>query len=216
MPGLPQPLMPLQSIGQDLVSRATSLLAAEGARLEGAPNAALGAGSAPDAAKLTPALAGSGTSGEKALDPLLKLLASAEFEQLRRRGSAFLEALLEQLARGAERKDEVYADRVPLIRALAPVQAGAAARVLLRVTNDESCDSIVSLYASNFIADNGYEIPSLRVTSTPRSARLVAGGEATFEIKIMVPEQAPAGLYSALVQAAGSKYVKAVVMIEVL
>jgi uncharacterized membrane protein len=43
-----------------------------------------------------------------------------------------------------------------------------------------------------------------------------AHGEATFQIRIAVSQQALPGIYSGLIQAAGSKYVKAVLSLEVL
>jgi hypothetical protein len=109
-----------------------------------------------------------------------------------------------------------YEDRIPLLRCIAPVQAGAEASATMKVANDESTPSDVTLYCTNFVADSGYEIPSLRVTVSPRRATIPAKGEVGFEIKIAVPQQAPAGLYSGLIQAMGCKYVKAVLSVEVL
>jgi hypothetical protein len=47
-------------------------------------------------------------------------------------------------------------------------------------------------------------------------ATIPASGEVTFEIRIAVPQQAPAGAYSGLIQATGSRYVKAVLSVDVL
>jgi hypothetical protein len=107
-------------------------------------------------------------------------------------------------------------DRIPLIRCDAPVHAGSTAKVTLRVANEEPASSEVTLYCSHLIADCGYEIPALRVAISPRTATIAANGEAPFEIAIAVPQQAPRGVYSGLFQAMGSKYVKAVVSVEVL
>lgn len=150
------------------------------------------------------------------MDALSALLAGANVDELRRRASDFLEALLASLAQGKPAPASAYDDRVPLIRSVAPVRAGATSTVMLQVANEEASVSEVSLYASNFVADSGYELPSLLISVAPRKATLPAGGEATFEIKLAVPAQAPPGLYSGLVQATGCKYVKAVVMFEVL
>jgi hypothetical protein len=56
----------------------------------------------------------------------------------------------------------------------------------------------------------------LRVTVSPRRATVPPQGEASFSIKIAVPQQTPSGTYSGLIQAMGSKYVKAVLSVEVL
>ena len=109
-----------------------------------------------------------------------------------------------------------YEDRIPLLRCIAPVQAGTEASATMKIANDENTPSDATLYCTNFVADSGYEIPSLRVTVSPRRATIPAKGEVGFEIKISVPQQAPAGLYSGLIQAMGCKYVKAVLSVEVL
>jgi hypothetical protein len=105
--------------------------------------------------------------------------------------------------------------RVPLLGCLAPVQAGEVARATVRVANDESEPAEVSLYCSNFVGDSGYEIPSLRVTSLPRAMTIPAGGEGSFDVRIAVSQQTPAGTYSGLIQAMGSRYVKAVLSVDV-
>jgi len=99
---------------------------------------------------------------------------------------------------------------------VAPVPAGSVGKVALCVSNEETSPIDVSLYASNFVAESGYEMPSLLVSVSPRKLRVAPGAEVTFEIQLSVPAQAPPGLYSGLVQATGCKYVKAVVMFEVL
>jgi hypothetical protein len=106
-------------------------------------------------------------------------------------------------------------DRVPLIHCPAPVQAGTDGCASFTILNDEPTPSEVTLYASNFIADSAYEIPAVRVSASPRTRTIPAGGRETFEIKIAVPQQTPAGIYSGLIQAMGTKYVKAVLSVEV-
>jgi hypothetical protein len=106
-------------------------------------------------------------------------------------------------------------DRVPLIHCPAPVQAGSTACASFTVLNDEPAPSEVTLYTSNFIADSAYEIPAVRVSASPRTRTIPPRGRETFEIKIAVPQQTPIGIYSGLIQAMGTKYVKAVLSVEV-
>jgi hypothetical protein len=141
--------------------------------------------------------------------------------RLRQQAHEFIEALLAALHQPmteAAMPDEAVAcqDQVPLLRCEAPVQAGAEGSATMKVANDENTPSDATLYCSNFIADSGHEIPSLRVTVSPRRATIPAKGDANFEIKIAVPQQTPAGLYSGLIQAMGCRYVKAVLSVEVL
>ena len=86
----------------------------------------------------------------------------------------------------------------------------------VQIANEEGTATEVTLYSTNFVADQGYEIPSLRVTILPRVLSIPAGGSAEFEITIAVPQQTPKGYYSGLIQAMGSKYFKAVLSLEVL
>lgn len=141
--------------------------------------------------------------------------------RLRQQAHELVETLLATLgqARGEQATPygaAPYEDRVPLLQCVAPVQAGAEASATMKVANDENTPSDVTLYCTNFVADSGYEIPSLRVTVLPRRVTIPAKSEAGFEIKIAVPQQTPAGLYSGLIQAMGAKYVKAVLSAEVL
>jgi len=108
------------------------------------------------------------------------------------------------------------AERVPLIRAAGPARAGGVASATLQITNEDGVPARVTLYSTNFVADSGYELPSLLFSATPRVATIAPGGAATFEVILKVPAQAPPGAYSGLIQAAGSKYVKAVLMLDVL
>lgn len=103
-----------------------------------------------------------------------------------------------------------------MLRCLAPVTPGHDGSATLRVANDESAPSEVTLYCSNFVADSGYDIPSVRVTITPRKVTIAPKGETAFEIKIAVPQQTPSGIYSGLIQATGATYVKAVLSVEVM
>ena len=221
----------------DLLSRATSLLNSEVIRLQpvrpGARGAALepgglvshvpGAGAERTALEqptsemsaLVPRPLDRSSAGAP-MDLLTSLLSGANADELRRRASDFLETLLASVTQGNAAPTSAYDDRVPLVRSVAPVRAGTTGSVTLQVSNEEASTSEVSLYASNFVADSGYEMPSLSISITPRRATLQAAGQALFEIKLSVPTQAPPGLYSGLVQAAGCKYVKAVVVFEVL
>jgi hypothetical protein len=137
-------------------------------------------------------------------------------DRLRRQAHEFIEALLVTFSQATGEKAAPYEDQVPLIQCVAPVRAGNEAMATMRVANDEATPSEVALYCTNFVADSGYEIPSLRVTVLPRRVTIPPRGQADFEIKIAVSQQTPAGIYSGLIQAMGSKYVKAVLSVEVL
>jgi hypothetical protein len=137
-------------------------------------------------------------------------------DRLRRQAHEFIESLLVTFSQATGEKPVPYEDQVPLIRCVTPVQAGSEGYANLRVSNDEETPCEVTLYCTNFVADSGYEILSLRVTVSPRTVTIPAKGDAGFEIKIAVPQQAPKDIYSGLIQAMGSKYVKAVLSVEVL
>jgi len=144
------------------------------------------------------------------------LAAPPGIDLLRRQAHEFVESLLVTFSRASSEKPAPYEEQVPLLRCVAPVQAGSEGRATMRVANDEETPSNVALYCTNFVADSGYEIPSLRVTVSPRTVTIPAKGDTTFEIKIAVSQQTPAGIYCGLIQAMGSKYVKAVLSVEVL
>jgi hypothetical protein len=97
-----------------------------------------------------------------------------------------------------------------------PVAAGQIARFELALTNDADTPRHVALYASNFIGDLGYEVPSWRITCSPRGVAMGAHSSMTFEVAVEVPEQTPAGSYSALLQAFGVQAFKAVLVLDVL
>jgi hypothetical protein len=227
----------LSALGTDLLRRATSLLAGEAVRLK--PTQAIH-GQELDQLDVARTSAGPTETLERirqrpessaspkdarpldlegtapTIESVSAALNSAKPEDLQARGAELLQTLLSVLARGRDDNEGSRDDRVPLIRAAAPAEAGASACATLQITNEEETPSEVSFYASNFVADSGYELPSLLVSIAPRVAMLAAGAAAMFEIKIVVPAQAPPGLYSGLVQATGCKYVKAVVVFEVL
>lgn len=137
-------------------------------------------------------------------------------DALRRQAHEFIDTLLLTF-RAATSEDGVVAEnKVPLLQCAAPTAAGGVARALLTVANEEPSPTQVTLYCSNFVSDTGHEIPALRVSFSPRVATIPGNGQASFEIKIAVPPQAPASTYSGLIQAVGSKYVKAVLSVEVL
>jgi hypothetical protein len=134
---------------------------------------------------------------------------------LRRQAHQFIETALITFNEATGEKGLPAEDQVPLIRPVAPVQPGETAQVKLSVANEEGTPCQVALYCTNFAADRGYEIPSLRVTTSPRQATIPAHGTADFEINIAIPQQAPAGNYAGLIQAMGNTYFKAVLCIEV-
>jgi hypothetical protein len=106
-------------------------------------------------------------------------------------------------------------EQVPVLSSAAPVEAGRDASVTIRVANEEGEPTEAALYCSNFIGDSGYDIPSLRATFSPRMATIAPNSEAAFQIRLAIPQQTPPGVYSGLVQAAGTRYVKAVVSFQV-
>jgi hypothetical protein len=181
-----------------LLTRAASILAQEAARI---PSTFLGT-AAPGAAG---PLANLQLPGGQALG------SGVDLDRLRRYAHEVIETLLTPFSPKVRPLD----DRVPLLRCVAPVNGGSAASAAVHVANEEAEPSEVTLYCSNFIADCGYEIPALRVEFLPRTLTIAPKSMATFEVKIAVPQQAPPGLYSGLVQAAGNKYVKAIVSVEV-
>jgi hypothetical protein len=125
-------------------------------------------------------------------------------------------AMDDTLTRPKHNEADAYQEHIPLVGCSAPAQAGGEASTTMAVANEESTPSDVTLYCTNFVADSGHEIPSLRVAISPRMITIPAKGQATFEIKVAVPQQTPAGIYSGLIQAMGSRYVKAVLSVEVL
>ena len=199
--------MPL-SLGQALLTRASSLLAREAARVSNA-------GSQP----LPPMSALSAEPpGSSGLDGIAAQLLRLDATELQRQTLVLLRAVFHALAEGRSAREpswSVETGHVPLIACAAAVDAGTEAVATLRIANEEQVEADVSLYTSNFIADSGYEIPSIVAHVTPRKASIVPGGETTFEVRIGVPSQTPAGMYSGLVQATNSRYVKAVVVFDV-
>jgi hypothetical protein len=136
-------------------------------------------------------------------------------DQLRKQAHDFIETLLITFNDTTGERGLPTDDKVPLIQCEAPVQAGGQARAILSVGNEESTPSDVTLYCTNFVADSGHELPALRVAVSPRRATIAPNGEAMFQITIAVPQQTPAGTYSGLIQAMGTKYVKAVLSLDV-
>jgi hypothetical protein len=142
-------------------------------------------------------------------------IAPFDRDLLRRQAHEFIEALLVTFNQATGEKPAPFEDQVPLLRCAAPVAAGQEALAEMRVVNEEGTPSEVALYCTNFVADSGYEIPSSRVTVSPRRVTIAANGEASFVITIAISPQTPAGTYSGLIQAMGSRYVKAVLSVEV-
>ena len=105
---------------------------------------------------------------------------------------------------------------VPLLKATAPARAGTPATVNMRITNESSDATDVNFYCSNLISDNGYDIPSLRISFSPHSLSVPAGGEVVAAVTLSIPQQAPPGIYTGLVQVSGMKEVRAVVVFSVM
>jgi len=165
----------------------------------------------------SPDVTGAGTSGKNwpvthASLPTFPV----ERNELRRRAHEFIETLLITFNEATGEKGLPAENQVPLLDCVAPVQPGGAGKATLQIANEEGTAAEVTLYSTNFVADRGYEIPSLRVTVLPRVISIPPGGKAEFEITIAVPQQTPKGYYSGLIQAMGSKYFKAVLSLEVL
>ena len=139
-----------------------------------------------------------------------------DMDGLRKQAQDFFETLLLTLNGRHGAKSVPVENRVPLLQCEAPVQAGTEARAVLTVSNEETTPSEVTLYCTNFVADSGHDLSALRVTFSPRKVTIPPGGEVTFQIRIAVPPQVAAGIYSGLIQAMGSRYVKAVLSLEVL
>jgi hypothetical protein len=135
---------------------------------------------------------------------------------LQRQAHEFIETLMAAFAGATYSESPPAENRVPHIQCLAPAKAGNDAHATFTIANEEPSPSEVTLYSTNFVAHSGYDIPSLRVSASPRTVTIPRAGRATFEIKIAVPQQTPAGTYSGLIQAMGTKYVKAVLSVEVL
>lgn len=137
-------------------------------------------------------------------------------DALRRQAHEFIDTLLVTFRQATSEDGLVAENKVPHLECVAPVQAGGIARASLTVINEEPTPSDVTLYATNFTGDTGFDIPALRVSVSPRVVTLEAGEKASFDIKVSVPAQTPAGAYAGLLQAFGSKYVKAVLTLQVI
>jgi hypothetical protein len=200
----------------DLLSLATSVLAREASRIA-VPSSGVPA-SLPGLAAVSPAVpavpgAETVLPGQPAAGTPFP---SPNVDVLRRQAHELIESLLVTFSQTTGEKGAPHQDQVPLLRCAAPVQAGGHGSASMGVANDEDTPSDVSLYCTNFVADSGHEIPSLRVTVSPRRVTIPPRGQAAFAIKIAVSQQTPAGTYSGLIQATGSQYVKAVLLVEVL
>lgn len=96
-----------------------------------------------------------------------------------------------------------------------PVKAGETLSVAVPLVNDNPNPVNLIFYSSAFVSDGGYEIPSLQVSFSPRTMTLAGNSRNHTEMKIAVPAQSPAGLYSALVQASGLSAPQAIVVLKV-
>jgi hypothetical protein len=201
--------------GADLVAQASAMLEREVARLPGGIAAPLPSAGGPSVTNIRETLTGIAGRVCPVTGAAIPL-APPDKSRLRQQAHELVEALLGAFANtGSQEKPASYDDHVPLLRCVAPVDAGGTASVKMTVANDEDAPADVTLYCTNFVADSGYELPSSRVTVSPRRTNIPARGRAEFEITIAVPSQTPAGLYSGLIQATGCKYVKAVLSAQV-
>lgn len=164
---------------------------------------------------------GSMASGDRsfaaAVCPVTKATVPFAFDKdrLRKQAHAFIETLLITFNESTGERGLPAEDKVPLLQCEATVQAGSEARAVMTVGNEEPTPSDVALYCTNFVSDSGADIPALRVAVHPRRATIPPKGEATFQLTIAIPQQTPAGTYSGLIQAMGTKYVKAVLSLDV-
>jgi hypothetical protein len=197
------PINDTPAVGPALLTRAASILAQEAAKIPASfatlPSVAWPSG-----------IPGSSGVAIPSVELPVSVLQGVDVDRLRRQAHDLIETFLTALSPKAS-----VDDRAVILRSAAPVQAGSDAVATLLIANEEDTASTVSLYSSNFVADNGYDIPASCVTFSPRVCSLPANSTVSFEIKIRVPGQAPMGTYSGLVQASDSKYLKAVVSVEV-
>jgi hypothetical protein len=188
-----------------IVERAAAVLAKELSRGPGNPG-----GAAPSLPSLGSLPQGTLPSGFDVFSRRTQSNEGLEFDRLRRQVHEVVEAFLNGIVPRAPATQQV-----PLLHAAAAVDPGGEAVAFIRVANEDVEAADVSLYCTNFVADSGHEIPALHARFTPRVARIAPHAEVTFEMKVSVPLQASAEVFSALVQATGAKYVKAVVSVEV-
>jgi hypothetical protein len=204
-PSIPLPTAPLTDAARfpsvpDLLGQASAILARESLRLPKNPFA-------PNGATLP---------GDIPLPTQAVTNAPIGQDAVRDRAHELVDALLQTLREDTSEKPARYENMVPLILAAAPVQAGQRVCIAMHVTNEDTTAIDVSLYCTDFVTDSGYPIPSLSVTVSPRQATIAPRARAEFEVSVVVPERASPGEYSGLVQAMGSRYVKAVLAFEVL
>jgi hypothetical protein len=213
----PPALLDDSPIGK-LVQQAASMFAREAARLGAPPFAEAGGATAlPERGLVAPldaampSMPALSSGGPLRPAPAPGSLGPVDPEKLRRQATEFVESLLAAVSALPPKR----VDQAPLLRCVAPVAAGEVARATFRIANDGGDTNDVSLYCSNFVADNGYDIPSVRITVAPRRASIPPRGEVAFEIAIAVPPQTPRGAYSGLLQATGAQYAKAILTVEV-
>jgi hypothetical protein len=207
-PGGWSPIDDSSAVGPTLLTRAAGILVQEAAKIP-ASFLQLPSGTVPSGAKRND-IPGVSNGVIPSFELPVAALQGVDVDRLRRHAHDLIETFLTAFSPKAS-----VDDRAVMLRCAAPVQAGEDAVATLQIANEDASPSSVSLYSSNFIADNGYDIAASRVGLSPRVCSLPAESTVSFEIKIRVPQQAPPGTYSGLVQASGSKYLKAVVSLEV-
>jgi hypothetical protein len=104
---------------------------------------------------------------------------------------------------------------VPLVAASPAVKAGDAATVAVKLVNDRVAPADLILYSTDFVSDTGAQIPASQVTFAPRTLALAGRAHGQSQMKISIPAQSAAGIYSALVQAVGLRRPSAVVVLQV-
>ena len=135
---------------------------------------------------------------------------------LRQQAQELFETLLLTLNERGGAKSVPADNRVPLLQCQAPAQAGTQARAVLddQQRRDDAVrrDSLLHQLRRRL----GTRPLCAARDLLPGRSTIPPGGEATFQIRIAVPPQVAAGIYSGLIQAMGSRYVKAVLSLEVL
>ena len=218
-------------LGPDLLSQAAAVLARETARL---PELLGRAGSIDALGGSQPASGVADDRSRRQLSDFLQTLldglrapgehpaalplplAPSKSDELRRRAHDLIEALLSYTTQTGLSGAATYEEQVPLIRCARAVDPGDDAHATMRIANEEATATEVTLYSTNLIADSGYDISSTRITVSPRQALVPPNGEAAVEVRVAVPRQTPTGQYCCLIQASGCKYVKAVLVVDVL
>lgn len=104
---------------------------------------------------------------------------------------------------------------VPVIQPARSAKASEAMTVTVALVNEGAAPISFIFYSTDFVSDNGHQIPAVQVSFSPRVLALTARAQGQSEMTVAVPAQSAAGTYSALVQATGLGRPCAVVVIQV-